>query len=390
VDLAVSEREATFRHEVRTWLRENVPRTERPSRGPSLRAFDVEWQHRIYEGGYAGLAWPTEYGGRGLGLLEQLIWHEEYALADGPYNGACFIGLNHAGPTILARGNEDQKRRYLPAILTGAETWGQGFSEPEAGSDLGSIRTRAELDGDEFVVNGHKTWSSFAQYADRQELLVRTDAKAPKHAGLTWMICDLRTPGVTIRPIETMARVPDFAEVFYDDVRIPVGNVVGDVNDGWSVAMSTLAFERGTAFIGEQIELSRVVDRLVDLAGTPVGHHRGQPGDDDAIGERLATARAEVAALRSLTLTSVSLVQRDGQPGAEASLVRLFYSELKQRIFRLAMDILGPQRLELAPVEGNEWVRRYLASFSSTIGAGTAEIQRNLIAERVLGLPRRR
>jgi alkylation response protein AidB-like acyl-CoA dehydrogenase len=322
-----------------------------------------------------------------------MIWYEEFARADPPFtlnNSATFVGNNHGGPTLIANGTEEQKSTYLPPILRGEVVWCQGFSEPGSGSDLASLGCRAVVDGDELVVNGQKIWTSYAHVADLQELLVRTDTEAPKHKGITWVICDMSTPGIEVREIETMSHVTDFCEVFYDDVRIPLTNVVGEINDGWRVAMSTLSFERGTAFMADQVELAAVVEDLIAEAG-----RRGGPGgrvraiDDDEIARRLATVRAEVAALRAMTIAGISRTRRSGVPGPEASMIRLFHGELHQRVYQLALDVIGSDALELTAVDGSgAWTGPYLQSFAYTIGGGTSDIQRNIIGERVLGLPR--
>lgn len=378
--------EEEFRERARTWLREHLPAEERPPEGQAMREFDLAWQRTLYEGGWAGINWPTEYGGQGLGDIEQMIWYTEFALADPPFtlNNSCtFVGNNHGGPTLIVNGTEAQKAHHLPLILRGEVVWCQGFSEPGAGSDLGSLSCRAELDGDELVVNGQKIWTSYAEVADYQELLVRTDPAAPKHRGISWVICDMRAPGIDIRPIRTMAHTTDFAEVFYDDVRIPISNVVGQLNDGWRVAMSTLSFERGTAFMADQIELAKIVENLWDEA-----RERGRLADDE-IARRLAVCRAEVAALRAMTLAGISRNRRSGVPGPEGSMIRLFHGELHQRVFRLALDVIGPDALVLTGIDGDRvWTGPYLQSFAYTIGGGTTDIQRNIVGERVLGLPR--
>ena len=389
MDLDVAEHDVAFREEVRTWLAEHGPTGARPRSGEAMRAFDTAWQRAQWEGGWAGINWPVDYGGRGLSLLQQVIWYEEYATLGLPGIDACFVGNNHAGPTLISRATAAQKELHLPPILRGDVVWAQGFSEPEAGSDLAALRTRAEIDGDELVVNGQKVWTSFADVADWQELLVRTDPDAPRHKGLTWVICDMRGPGVDVRPIATMDGGRDFAEVFYDDVRIPLSNVVGRVNDGWSVAMSTLSFERGTAFTASQVRLADRVDQLVELARQRIlpGQHRPAIHDDE-IAHQLATARAEVAALRSMTYAGVSRNARQEEPGPEGSILKLFYAELSQRVARLALDILGAEALELDPSGDDDWQHEYLVSYSLSIGGGTSEIMRNIIGERVLGLPR--
>jgi alkylation response protein AidB-like acyl-CoA dehydrogenase len=275
----------------------------------------------------------------------------------------------------MVKGSDAQKAEHLPRILKGEVVWCQGFSEPGAGSDLAGLSTRAVIDGDELVVNGQKAWTSYAHVADLQELLVRTDPDAPKHKGISWVICDMDTPGIEIREIRTMSHVTDFCEVFYDDVRIPLGNVVGDLNDGWRVAMSTLSFERGTAFMADQVELAATVEELISEARTRSDASGRAMIHDDEIARRLATARAEVAALRAMTIAGISRTARTGEPGAEGSMIRLFHGELHQRIYRLALEIIGTEALRLTPVDGDgNWTGPYLQSF---------------VGERVLGLPRK-
>jgi alkylation response protein AidB-like acyl-CoA dehydrogenase len=389
MDLRFSAAEQAFRDEVGTWLHEHVPRDPRPDEGTEMLEWDTAWQRLQYDGGYAGIAWPVEFGGRGLSLVEQLIWYEEYARAGGPYAGSCFVGLAHAGPTLMARGTEEQKRRHLHPILQGRDVWCQGFSEPNAGSDLASLRTRAVLDGDELVVTGQKVWTSYAQVARWQELLVRTDTTGSKHQGITWVINDMHSPGVDIRPIRMLQGVEHFCEVFYDEVRIPLDRVVGRINDGWAVAMSTLGFERGTAFMQAQTELSRTVERLIELVRGRSTHAGRAEIDGDEAMSTLSTLRAEVAAMRAMTYAGVSRAARTEVPGPEGSMIKLYFAELQQRVYRCAMDFLGIDSLE---VDGrfvrDSWVRMYLLSYASTIGAGTSEVQRNIIADRVLGLPR--
>lgn len=393
MNLDLTDEEHAFRDEARTWLREHLPTEERPPEGQPMREFDLAWQRTLFDGGWAGINWPTEYGGRGLTDIQQMIWYEEFAKADPPFtlNNSCtFVGNLHGGPTLIVNGDEQQKGTYLPRILRGEDVWCQGFSEPGAGSDLAGLSTKAEIDGDELVVNGQKTWTSYAHVADVQELLVRTDPTAPKHKGITWVICDMRTPGIEIREIRTMSHVTDFCEVFYDDVRIPLTNVVGGLNNGWRTAMSTLSFERGTAFMADQVELAATVERLIDEARTRTGPDGRRPAiDDDELARRLATARAEVAALRAMTIAGISRTARTGVPGPEGSIVRLFHGELHQRVYQLALDVIGPDALRLTPVDGEGvWTGPYLQSFAYTIGGGTTDIQRNIVGERVLGLPR--
>jgi alkylation response protein AidB-like acyl-CoA dehydrogenase len=384
MDLDFTAEDQRFREEARDWLNDNVPREPRPPQDAAMREFDLAWQRRQYEGGWAGVSWPEEYGGRGLSLTRQLIWYEEYARSGGPNAELLFVGCNHAAPTLMARGDDAQKAYHLPKILQGEVAWCQGFSEPNNGSDLAGLRTKAEIDGDHLVVSGSKIWTSSAHLADWQELLVRTDPSAAKHDGISWVICDMRSPGVELRPILIMTAPGHhhFNQVFYNDVRIPLSNVVGGLNKGWSVAMSTLGFERGTAGMSEQIRYGVVLERLIELARERFGN---AALEHDEIGQRLAQLRAEHAAVRAMTYMIVSR-SHEAPPGPEASLMRAFFSQLQQRTRRIALDILGPDSLEM-PAD-DPWIRPYLRSYSNTIAAGTSEIQRNIIGERVLGLPR--
>ena len=387
MDLDFTNEHKLFREEVRDWLTSNVPKEYRPIDGAEMRAFDVAWQKTLYDGGWAGITWPKEHGGRGCSIVERLVWFEEYARTGAPWVGCMWVGLNHGGPILMAKGSDAQKREHLPKILRGESIWCQGFSEPNAGSDLASLKTYGEIDGDHLIVNGTKIWSSFSPVADFQELLVRTDREARKHKGISWVICDMRAPGITVQPIQTMAGHWHFAQVFYDNVRIPLENVVGGLNNGWSVAQETLSIERGIAFILEQVELTGIVESLIDMAKNVTGPDGKRPAiADDAIAGQLAMLRAEVSALRSLTYVAVSRSQSGQPPGPEGSITRLFYAELQQRIRRLAMDIMGANGLEL---EGNDgWPERYLNMFRHTIAAGTSEIQRNIISVRILNMPR--
>jgi alkylation response protein AidB-like acyl-CoA dehydrogenase len=385
MDLHFSREDTIFREQARDWLRENVTRERRPHSGEAMRAFDLAWQRKQYEGGWAGVSWPAEYGGLGLSLTRQLIWHEEYARADAPDNHLCFVALNHAGPTLIARGTEAQKRLHLPKILEGKVVWCQGFSEPNSGSDLASLRTQARIERDHLIINGSKIWTSHGHLSDWQELLVRTDASAPKHKGISWVICDMTSPGITLRPIEIMTSPNQvhFVQCFYDDVRIPLTNVVGEINDGWNVAMSTLGFERGTAQIRDQIRYAYLVEKMIREAQKRFGSN--SPLSNDEVGARLAQLRAEMAAARAMTYMVMSRAET-GIQDSQSSLMRAMVGETQQRARRLALDILGPYALENP--EDDDWVYYYLRSFSITIAAGTAQIQRNIIGERVLGLPR--
>lgn len=367
---------AAFREQAHAWLTSNAPSASPPLDGAEGRAFALAWQKLMADGGWTGLIWPREYGGRALSVAEQIIWYEEYAAAGAPStHDASFVGLNHAGPTLIACGSEAQKAEHLPLILKGEAIWCQGFSEPGAGSDLAAIRTKARIEGDELVVDGHKIWSSYADVADYQELLVRTDPDASRHHGLSWVICPMDAPGLSVRPIRTMAGPCKFAEVFYDGVRIPLANIVGGLNNGWKTAMSTFAFERGTASLALQISLIGKVETLIASC----------PPDRAALLGELAALRAQAAALRAMSYR-FALDNESGVPGAEASIVRLYFAELTQRVTAAAIDLFGIDHPQVLIHHG--WGYDYFDGYSETIAGGTAEIQRELIGERVLGLPR--
>lgn len=372
MQLTPTPEDEAFRAAARAWLVANVPQHRAPHEGRAAADFARGWLALCQRDGWAGIGWPRDYGGLGLPPGRILIWYEEYVRARAPSVLDCtFVGMNHAGPTLIACGTEAQKAFHLPRILSGQALWCQGFSEPGSGSDLASLKTSGVVDGDHLVVNGQKIWSSYCDHADFQELLIRTEPGSKRHRGLSWVICDMRAPGITVRPIRNMAGVAHFAEVFYDDVRIPLTDVVGALHDGWRVAMTTLGFERKTAAMGLQFELSVKVEDLIAMA---------RPAPGTAMAERLADLRAEAAALRAMTYRSVL---REPVTVSDGSMMRLHFAELAQRIYRTAMDILGPEALILSG-----WTHDYLESYSETIAGGTAEIQRNIIAERVLGLPR--
>jgi alkylation response protein AidB-like acyl-CoA dehydrogenase len=376
-----SAEEAAFREEVRDWLADNVPRERRPAEGANAqRDFDVAWRRRQYDGGWGHVAWPEAYGGRGLPVTRQLVWYEECARAGAPEHGnnVFFVALQHAGPTLIARASDEQKAFHLPLILKGDAIWCQGFSEPGAGSDLAAIRTRGEVDGDSLLITGQKVWTSYAAHARYQELLVRTEPGSERHRGLTFVICDMTVPGIDIRPIRNIAGGDDFCEVFYDGARLPLANVVGGLGNGWDVAMSLLAFERGAASFPVAIETAGRIEELIEHMNAT----RKDRWHDSEVGARLAEARADAAALKAM----VHLLIARGAPLGEGSYVRLFMAELTKQVSALALDIIGADALDRNALGG--WPRRYLDDFKTTIAAGTSQIQRNIIGERVLGLPR--
>jgi alkylation response protein AidB-like acyl-CoA dehydrogenase len=384
----LSQAEAQFRNKVRSWLNENKPLEPRPEDGIAMREFDLAWQRKKYDGGWAGIAWPREYGGQGLSLVEQMIWYEECARARAPLEGCLSVALNHAGPTLIAMGTSAQKALYLPSILRGELVWCQGFSEPGAGSDLASLRLRADVVGDSLLLNGQKIWTSHAHLATYQETLVRTGPTTPKHKGITWLVCDMRSPGIRIRPIRTMANNHHFCEVFYDNVRVPLSNVVGQIDDGWRVAISTLSFERGALSIARAAELRHVLEDLIQLAcDRPGPGGRKAAIDDDELAARLATLRAECATLQAMNYDTVSRDIAGRAGGPETSMDFLYCAELLQRVRLLALEILGCEALETGG-EAQRWTLPYLADRYYLIAGGSAEIRRNIIAERVLGLPR--
>lgn len=376
-----------FREEVRDWLQTNRPTEARPHDFAGQIEFDRAWQHTQYEGGWAGISWPEEFGGRGLLPSQQLIWCEEYVKAHCPVvHDSFWLALNHAGPTLTVRGTQEQKAFYLPKILRGETAWCQGFSEPNAGSDLASLRTRAEIDGDHLVVNGQKIWTTNAHLCDYQELLVRTGAPDSRHRGLTWVICDMRSEGIDIRPIKALDGNYHNCEVFYDNVRIPLANVVGEIDGGWSVTMTTFAFERGSATFGGICEMIVLIDELIELAKQPSAWGGRPPVEDGSIALRLAELRARIESLRAMMYLMVSTAEAGVDLGAETSFLHLPFGETLQALGRLAMEIAGPDGLDRNG--RGSWVATYLNSFCATLAGGTAEILRNVIGERLLGLPR--
>ncbi|MFB7262857.1 acyl-CoA dehydrogenase [Streptomyces nojiriensis] len=385
MDLTYTEEEQDFRARLRAWLAKalpELPARPSPDDWPGRRAYDLGWQRRLYEAGYAGLHWPVDAGGHGATPTQHLIFLEEAERAGAPYVGANFVGLLHAGPTVAAEGTAEQRARWLPPVLRGDEVWCQGFSEPDAGSDLASLRTRAVRDGDDYVISGSKIWTSHAEVADWCELLVRTDPGAPKHRGISWLAMPMDAPGVSVRPLRTLAGSAEFAQVFLDEVRVPVANRVGAENDGWRVTMVTLSFERGTAFVGEVVACRRT---LGELARTAKANGRW---DDPVLRRRLGRLYGEFGALWRLTQWNVSEAERSagGVPGIGGSVFKLAYSHARQELYDAAAEVLGARSLSLE----EEWTLDRLSSLSYTIAAGTSQIQRNIVAERILGLPKGR
>ncbi|MFD4477637.1 acyl-CoA dehydrogenase [Streptomyces sp. NPDC058471] len=388
MDLTYTQEEESFRAGLREWLSRTLPQLPPrpdPLDWPGRRAYDMGWQRRLYDAGYAGLHWPVDAGGQGATPTQHLIFLEETEKAGAPYVGANFVGLLHAGPTIASEGTPGQRARWLPPVLRGDEVWCQGFSEPDAGSDLASLRTRAWRDGDDYVVSGSKIWTSHAEVADWCELLVRTtpvSEDVPKHRGITWLAMPMDAPGITVRPLRTLAGSTEFAEMFLDEVRVPAANRVGAENDGWRVTMVTLSYERGTAFVGEVVACRRVLGELAREA------RKNGRWDDAVLRRRLGRLSAEFAALWRLTQWNVSESQRAGTgvPGIGGSVFKLGYSHARQELYEAAGEVLGAGALDL----DHEWTLDRLSSLSYTIAAGTSQIQQNIVAERILGLPKGR
>jgi hypothetical protein len=394
MDLRETDAEQAFRTGLRAWLSgtlPGLPPKPSPDDWPGRRAYDTHWQRLLFDAGYAGVDWPVEGGGRGSTPVEQLIFKEELERAHAPYVGVNFVGLLHAGPTVIAEGTPEQRQRYLPPILRGDEVWCQGFSEPDAGSDLASMRTRAVRDGDEYVVTGSKIWTSHAEVADYCELLVRTGPEDSRHRGITWLILPMDTPGVEIRPLTTIAGSTEFAELFLDGGRIPVANRVGDENDGWRVTMVTLSFERGTAFVGDLLEAVELLSETVAVA------RRTGAWSDPGVRRQAGHLRAELDALWALTKRNVSQAARTGVPGIGGTVFKLAYTETRQRLGEFSLSLLGRAGRAAEDVEGLDglgalpaetMVEDWLRGISLTIAAGTSQIQRNIVGERILGLPK--
>ncbi len=390
MDLNLTPGERKFRDEFRAWLSENVPEEwAGGGAGSEDRAEYIEylraWQRRLYDGGWAGISWPKEFGGRGATLVEQAIFQEELARAGAPQLIGT-IGLSLVGPTIIALGTEEQKARYLPKILSGEEIWCQGFSEPNAGSDLAALGTKALRDGGDFVVSGQKIWTSFAQMADWCLLLVRTDPEVPKHKGLTCLLADMHAEGVNVRPLRQMSGDSGFNEVFFSNVRIGASQVLGEIDKGWTTAIAALMNERANLGSGIQVVFKRQLEALIARSRTI--ERDGRPASEDPlVRQKLAQAYLELEVLRLNTNRALTSLSKSAVPGAEGSIQKLYWSEMNQRTQQAAQEILGPYG-QLKGFDRGVWEYAYLRTRGNTIEAGTSEIQRNIIAERVLGLPK--
>jgi alkylation response protein AidB-like acyl-CoA dehydrogenase len=378
VDLTLTESEAAFRDELRSWLDENDPGP--PPSGPGEQVqFELEWQRKLHAGGWAGVSWPQEYGGRGATLFEQAIFLEELARARAP-RPANILGLVMGGPVVIAHGSEEQKERFLKPILSAEEIWCQGFSEPESGSDLASLKTRAVNSSGTWKVTGQKVWTSYAHVAKWCMLLARTDPDAPKHKGITYFILDMDQPGVEVRPLPQITGDPEFNEIFLEEAEIPDENIVGEVGGGWQVAITTLMFERAGLGAAAVLGLRRTLDDLVDVI-----RERGLQ-DDPLIRQRIADLRIGIEAMRLGGLRAMTETMKRGVPGPEGSLGKWQWADYNQGLTELANEILGPEGMRA----DTEWSYRFLRARGNSIEGGTTEVLKNVIAERVLGLPRLR
>jgi alkylation response protein AidB-like acyl-CoA dehydrogenase len=378
LDLTLSPSEQAFRDELRAWLEANHP-------GPAPRGHDDSfefaraWQKKLHDGGWTGLSWPKEYGGRGATLIEQAIFNEEIARIGAP-SPANVLGLVMGGPVVITHGSDEQKERYLEPILTAEEIWCQGFSEPESGSDLASLKTKAVKSNGEWLVTGQKVWTTYAHKAKWCMLVARTDFDAPKHKGLTYFLMDMEQEGVTVRPLRQITGEAEFNELFLEEARIPDENVVGGVGNGWQVALTTLMFERAGLGGAAAISIKVALGQLMDLA-----RERGVD-QDPIVRQKIADLYINAEALRHTASRGLTQIMKRGQPGPEGSLPKLQWSQTNQALTELAMDIRGDE----GPVFDSDWTYRFLRARANSIEGGTTEILKNIIAERVLGLPRMR
>ena len=403
MDLTLTPEQQAFRESVRAWLRANIPeewtrQTVAGSDIPRVEAYDLlrRWQRTLYDAGFLGLTWPKEYGGRGLTFMEEIVLQEEMALAKAP-PVLNVLGIGMAGPTIIAYGTEEQKKRYPAKILSCEEVWCQGYSEPNAGSDLAALQTRAVKDGEHWVLNGQKVWTSFAQFADWMMLLARTDPAAPRHKGITYFLLDMTLPGITVKPLRQITGDAEFNEVFFDNVRVHEAQVLGTpqtgggVNNGWRVGLTTLMYERLTLGFGLQARLRIALDGLIEMARRVEKTGRAVT-TDPRTRQKLAQLWIETECLKHTGARALTRLLRGEMPGPEASAGKLTWVDTNQRLQEVAMEIQGPYaqlgRGSEWAVEGGAWGHSFLRSRANSIEGGTTEIQKNIIAERVLGLPK--
>jgi len=378
MDLTLTPEEEGFRDEVRSWLEENHPGPEPDGEEPKF-LFRRAWQRKMHEAGWAGISWPKEFGGRGATLIEQAIFSEEMARSKAP-SPANVLGLVMGGPVVIAHGTEDQKERFLEPILSAEEIWCQGFSEPESGSDLASLKTKAVRDNGSWRVSGQKVWTTYAHEAKWCMLLARTDGDAPKHKGLTYFICDMEQDGVEVRPLRQITGEAEFNEIFFDGAHVDDENLIGGEGNGWMVAITTLMHERAGLGAASAISVRRDLDELIEEI-----NERGR-GDDPVIRQRIAELKIGVEALRLGSLRALTQQMKVGIPGPEGSIAKWEWAMLNQKLTELDADVLGPEALRPEA----EWSYRLLRSRANSIEGGTTDVMKNIVAERVLGLPRLR
>jgi len=389
--------EEAFRRELQGWLDEHLPEgwgtpAFRYPRDPADRLqWFRDWQATMNAGGWVAIHWPSDVGGRDASLMEQVVYHTELALRKVPAVVG-HIGLSLCGPTIMVHGTPEQRARFLSPMRSGEHIWCEGFSEPDAGSDLASLKTRGVIDGDELVVNGQKIWTSGAEISDWMFALVRTDPDAPKRHGISFVLVPMDAPGLDVRPIRQIGGDSGFNEVFLSDVRVPLDNVVGPLHEGWSVARTTLSHERSTLFMASQLRMSQTLDDVVALAKRSTDHAGRPRAENPQLRRRIARAWIATQLARINGVRNLGRVLAGEQPGPEGAVMKLFGQESEKSLYELALDVAGPAGVldkgaGDAP-DGGKWILGYLRTRASTIGGGTSEIQRNILAERVLGLPR--
>ena len=387
MDLNLSPSEEAFRQEFAGWLRANLPdewkgrRLRGALEGPVLEA-RRSWERKLGAGNWLGVSWPAAYGGRGATAMEHVAYLEELFGAGAP-DSLNTLGLNLVGPTMIEVGTDEQKQRFLRPMLRGEAVWCQGFSEPNAGSDLAGLQTRADRDGDDWVVSGQKIWSSGAQYSDWCALLARTDQDAPKHKGISFLLVDMRSPGITVRPIRQISGDSEFNEIYFDNVRVPGGQILGEVNGGWLVANRMLAYERGVITMEMLAGYRRLWQELRDYARA-TRRHGAALIDDPSVRDRLARSYVDIQLMRLANLRLITRYMRGLPPAAETSYMKLYWVTAEQGLSDLSLSLAGPAALAM----GGEWLRLYFMSRGASIYGGTEDIQRNIIAERVFGLPR--
>jgi alkylation response protein AidB-like acyl-CoA dehydrogenase len=397
MDFTLTPEQQSFRDEVRSWLSRNLPadwasKTQAATDVPREEAYAFlrEWQRRMYEAGFVGVTWPKESGGRGLTFMEEMILQEEMALAKAP-GVLNILAVGMAGPTINAYGTDEQKKRYPPKMLSCEEIWCQGYSEPNSGSDLASLQTRAVKDGDHYVINGQKVWTSLAHIADWMMLLARTDPSAPKHKGITYFLLDMHAPGVTVKPLKQITGDAEFNEVYFDNVRVHESQILGGLNNGWAVGLTTLMYERLALGFGLQVRLRIALDGLVDLARRSTKD--GAPATRDPLmRQKLAQMWIDTEVFKYTGARAITKLLKGELPGPEASAGKMMWVEGHQRVQEMAMELQGPYAQLMSgsrwAVENGLWQYGFLRSRANSIEGGTTEIQKNIIGERVLGLPK--